>query len=413
MALTSAERAQNVFTLLHTQWQWAQMANTLAAGQYPQYALNEQFEFALESTAAYTDGLRIWVTNLDISVDLGTTANAAVLLNRGGVETLLGKIEVKLGNGIYKVRAAALPFLKQSMSRRGDGSRFPGNFQQGATPAYSHYLSGSTNGTTTSLAFQTSAGDNIYDFYVDIPLAMLEKVGDSDGIAPTLSQAAMSVAFTTPNNLAGSDALRFPFTTQNGATVTLGTTTTSAVSCWMHIAKLRSVFSTAGLPPFVIGPGFRFEEITHTFQESTGFHTFQGKSGFKTLVKSFVIINNPGELAGEFSNAPQNLQTLTLKYDKTDTVFEQDKATNPKGSNVALRNVMVDQRNVIGDQAPGLYVLDWSRGTNADYPNSQGYLDLETFSNAGVETEYAVTPATNAQVVMFNVYLDESLYVAQ
>ena len=395
---------ENDFTLLHTLFEWTQMANTLSAGSGPAYAFSENYEFSLENSTGYMDKIRLWIQDLDVNV-----ATAAASLNRGGFAALLGLLTVKLGNHIYRVKSASLDLLAQTFSREGNGPRNPGNFQQGSVFAYSDLLSGSVNGTTSSATYQTAVGDNIWQGYLDIPLSMLEMVGNSTGIAPTLSNAAMSVAFTTPASFQSSDAYEAPIQSGGTAVVTLGTAKTSKITAWAHIAKLRNVFSLQAMPAFVVGSGFRFEEVTKSFVEAPSFYPFQGKSGRNTLVKTICIIDNPGELAGEFSNANANLLDFTLMYDESDEAASNSAKNNP----TSIYNWLVDQRQGIGDQPPGMFVFDWSRGTNANYPNSYGYLDLTTFRNAGLQIQYNAAPATSAQVRFLNVYLDDKLYVAQ
>lgn len=395
---------QNDFTLLHTLFDWVQLGNALSSANKPTYALQSNYKFTLPNSSGYIDRFRIWIQDLDINV-----ATAAASLNRGGFAALLGLLEVKLGNHIYRVKSTAVDLLAQTFSRQGRNPRYSGAHQGGATPAYSYLLSGSANGSTSSESFQTALGDNIWNGYLEIPMAMLEMVGDSEGIAPTLSQAPFEVSWTTPASLQSADAYEAPIQSGGTAVVTLGTTTTSAISVWAHMAKLRTVFSNQALPAFVVGSGFRFEEVSVPFLQSPSFYTFQGQSGFNTLVKSIAVIDNPGELAGEFSNAPTNLLQWDLMYDRDNDAYTSSAKNNP----TSVYNWLVDQRRAIGDQPPGVFVFDWSRGTNADYPNSHGYLDLTTFRNAGVYATYNVAPASTATIKFLNVYLDDKLYTAQ
>lgn len=413
---------QNSMNLLQSRYEWAQMGNNLGTGSYVTYALNTNFSFSLSNTSSFIRRIRIWLHGIDINV---ATADMDGL-NRGGIMTLLGKsLEVTLGGHVYRISAFGLGLLRQTFSRHGHGPWYAGAYADNGYSSgydYTPSLSGSKLATAVSTGFSYNIGDNLWQAYIDIDLALLRMVGDADGMAPTLSQSSLTVKFTTPSALSGSDATLYPLQSGGTGVATLGTAGPNSgpglVSVWAEVPNLRVPFATDALPPFQVGPGFRVEEVDVAFVADRTFYKFQGDSANKTLVKSIIVINNPGELAGEFSNAAVNLTKFNLQYDSQKVLELHNSNTDPTNYNTfsvdaQLKNLMVDQRQAIGDQPNGVYVIDFSRGTNADYPNSEGYLDLETFQNAGVEMEYGGTIESGAQVKMFNVYLDESLYTAQ
>ena len=391
-------RAINQAVLLTSQKEWVQLANSLGSAASPNYALNTLFRFTLANTSAYLDKIRIWLHS--VKVDNGSTTTAGAL-NRNGFYTLIGSLIVRLGNHVYRVPGGALPLLFQTFRRRGDLASFRGN------QSYSNYDTDLFD-APSSVAVSSNSS---YTGYIDIPMAMLAMVGDPDGIMPTLSNAGVQVEFTTPSSFQGADAMVYPFGT--AGTLTLDSTP-GTIDVWAHVYKQITVTNTGALPPFTVGPAFVYESVPLPFYQAQTFYPFQGQQSNLILVKSIAVIDSPGDVTGEYSSA-SDLLKMDLMYDATTPVFESGNAQNPLISSTdgGLMNQLVDQGQAIGDQPSGVYVFDFGRGTNADYPNSQAYLDLEKFSRAGLRITYGTAPATGAQLYLLNVYLRPNFYEAQ
>lgn len=391
-------RAINQAVLLTSQKEWVQLANSLGSAASPNYALNTLFRFTLANTSAYLDKIRIWLHS--VKVDNGSTTTAGAL-NRNGFYTLIGSLIVRLGNHVYRVPGGALPLLFQTFRRRGDLASFRGN------QSYSNYDTDLFDAPYSVAA----SGNSSYTGYIDIPMAMLAMVGDPDGIMPTLSNAGVQVEFTTPSSFQGADAMVYPFGT--AGTLTLDSTP-GTIDVWAHVYKQITVTNTGALPPFTVGPAFVYESVPLPFYQAQTFYPFQGQQSNLILVKSIAVIDSPGDVTGEYSSA-SDLLKMDLMYDATTPVFESGNAQNPliNSTDGGLMNQLVDQGQAIGDQPSGVYVFDFGRGTNADYPNSQAYLNLEKFSRAGLRITYGTAPATGAQLYLLNVYLRPNFYEAQ
>jgi len=401
--------AHNQAVLTNTQWKWVRFGTTAGTNE-PAFALGQSYEFVLTNTSAFLDKLRVWFLNVPIEVTLSTQSGSAAGENAGTIWAALGTIQVKLGQHVYQLRAGLIPLVLSTFQKRGYRWYDPGQ----RSYAYSPALYGSVNGSTSTNGVSTAAGTNVFTGYLDIPLAALEMVRDPDGVMPTLSNAGVSVAFTTVNQLAGTDALRYPFYAVNGATVTLGQNaqgTTGSIVVMGHVATYKTVFQTEALPSFIAGVGYQLIENAQSLDTTTDFFaTFQGQSTNVKLVKSLVVVNNPGQLTGQFSD-PTTITKLDLMYDKENYVTENGERNNPPGQ--PILNFMADQRELYGDLPPGVFVFDWSAGTDPEYPNNYGYLDLTLFKNAGILLSSSVSAwEPGAQVVFANMYLNPTLYTA-
>lgn len=385
-------RMQNQLVLDSTQWQWTKLANSLGSSNAPNYATDTLYKFTLANTSAYIKALRVWLGSIVIT----NSATVASPVNRNGIYQLLGSFQVRLGNNIYRLPASAIPLIIQTMNRDGRTPDYRG--QQ----SYSY----STNlfDAPTSVAASTTT---TFKGYLDIPLALLAPVKDPDGIAPTLSNTGMEVEFTTPSSLTGADPFLAPFGTGGTLSVTSGT-----VEVHAQVARQITVSDSGPLPGFVVGPAFVFEDVPQAFVEAETFYPFQGQQANLILLKTIAVIDSPGELAQEFSN-PTNIARLDLMYDADTPVYEDSAAQEPQPAFAYPANFLVDSGQAIGDQPPGVYVYDWSRGTNANYPNSMWYWNLEKFSRGGLRIRYNVAPQTGAQIHFINVYLRPKFYQAK
>ena len=417
-----ARIAQNRYNLLHGQTQWAQLGNALGTTPNPQYALNTNFKFQLNNTQGYLRKFRLLFSGLDVNV---ATA-AATGLTRGGLLAFLGSLTVKLGANIYNFEnAPLLDILGHTFSRDGHSMWFNGwNLDSGVSYGYAPALAGSVNGSTYDAGtYQVAVGDNLYNFWIDIPMTLLAMVGESDGIAPTLSNSSMSVEFHTPSALSATygsaDHLAFPINPSATSVVTLGNTGKGYVRCYAQLDLLRTVFSSEALPPYEVGSGFRFEQNTVDLLKGNNYYTFQGDAGNEVLLKTVMIVNDPGSLAGEFSNLTANAIKMDLKYDSQNPIVEHNEDTDPGSDGYFgtqepyLKNFFIDQRQKFGDQPNGIAIFDWSAGTNANYPNSYGYLNIKKFNKAGIQLNYNATPNAGATITFANIYLDPKLYTAQ
>lgn len=390
-------RAQNQAVLAATEWVPVQFANSLGSGAYPAYASNTRYVFTLANTSGFLRSIRIWLQNVTFA---NSSTTAAGTLNRNGFYQLLGSLIVRLGNKLYSVPGGALPLLWQTYSGRGDLASFRGNQSYG----YSSNLFSAGSSVAAS-------GSTAYTGYIDIPLAALKMVYDPDGIGPTLANTGMQVEFTTPATLQGTDPFQNPFGT--AGVLALSSTAPGTISVWGSMARQVTVSSNGALPPFVVGSAFVYEDVPQQFLQASTFYTFQGQESALILVKSIVVIDSPGELAGEYSD-PKNLATMDLMYDATTSVYDSGDAQNPywNGTVGGLSNWMVNQGRAIGDQPPGVYVFDFGRGTDPEYPNSNRYFNLEQFTKAGLQIKYGVAPATGAQIHFLNQYLVPDFYKA-
>lgn len=392
-------RAKNQAVLATTQWQWAQMANSLSGGgASAAFALGSNFQFNLANTSGYLRRIRIWFQDVTITNSNGSTAGK---LNRNGFYQLLGSLTVSLGNNIYRVPGGAMALLWQTYSRFGNLASYRGNQSYGYSPDLF-----SANATVAA------SGSTAYTGYIEIPFAALDCVYDPDGMAPTLANTGMQVAFTTPATgaLQGADCLISPFGT--AGTLALSGSTPGTITIWAEMARQVSVASNGSLNPFVVGTAFVFEDVPQVFQTGPSFYTFQGQDSALILVKSIVVIDSPGELVNEYSD-PSNLIRMDLMYDQQSPVFLNQASTTPFfGASGGLANWMVDSGQAIGDQPPGVYVFDFGRGTDADYPNSSVYMNLEQFSKAGLTIQYAVAPQTASNIHFLNQYLVPNFYKA-
>lgn len=398
----------NQTVLENTLWKWA-IFGTSGGTSYPSFALNTAYEFELLHSSAYMDKIRIWLLDVPIEVTTTTESGSAINLNMAGLWAILGTLQVKLGQHVYQIRAGMIPLILSTFQKKGEPYNYPGI----NTYSYSSRLFGSVNGSTSSTSVQTASGTNTITGYLDIPMVLLEMVKDPDGIMPTLSNAGVVVNFTTVSSLTGTDALRYPFYSVAGATASVGTNSsggTGTVVVMGHLATFKTVTSTASLPVFNAGVGYQIIENSQTIDTQTDFFsTFQGQSTNVKLVKSILIVNNPGEVAGQFGD-PTNIQKLDLMYDEQNVAQESGFRNNPDGT--FIRNFLVDQRQRFGDLPPNMFVFDWSAGTDAEYPNSYGYLDLSLFKNAGTMITRSNAWQSGAQVIYGNVYLNPTLYIA-
>lgn len=386
--------AENQLILEQTQWQWAQFANSLSSGNNATYALNTVFRFNLANTSGYLRGIRIRIAGNEFSNSNSTTAGA---LNRNGFYQMLGSLVVRLGNAIYRVPGGAMALLWQTYS---SGGRLPDY-----RGAQSYAFSSSLSDIPTSVA---ASGNATWTSYVDIPFAVLQAVKNPEGIAPTLANTGMEVEFTTPSTLQGDDPFLNPFTSAG----TLSLTTGGTISVWGLLARQVTVASNQALSPFIVGPAYVFEDVPQTFVQGPAFYPFQGQESALILVKSIVVLDSPGELSGEYSD-PQNLARMDLMYDANTPVYENSNSQNPYyATNGGLTNWLIDSGQAIGDQPPGVYVFDFGRGTDAAFPNSSVYFNLEQFTKAGLRIHYAVAPKAGAQIHFLNQYVVPNFFKA-
>ena len=383
-----------------TLWKWS-VFGTTAGTSFPAFALNTSYTFQLLNSSGYLDALRIWLIN--VPVEVGTAGSIG--LNQGSIWALLGSLQVRLGQYVYQIRAGFIPLVLSTFRKYGQPYNYPGL----STYPYSSGLFGSVNGSSVSTSIQTAAGTNTITGYLEIPMVWLESVKDPDGIMPTLSNAGVTVMFTTGQALAGADAATFPFYVATaGGTATLGTGGTVLVEG--HMATFKTVYETEALPPFTAGVGYQLIENTVNLDTSTDFFaTFQGQSTNVKLVKSIVVVNDIGAVAGQFGD-PTQIQRLELWYDSQTRATENEQMNNPPNS--FIMNFMVDQRKKFGDLPPNVFVFDWSAGTDPEYPNSYGYLDLTLFKNAGIMISRNGSWQTGAQLTFCNLYLNPTLYKA-
>lgn len=409
----AAAFAHNAAVLDQTLWKWIPFGTTAGTSQ-PAFALNQSYSFGLSKTSTYLDKIRIFLANVPITVTEGTGTSPAALLTSGGLWSVLGTLHVALGRDVYRVRAGLLPLLLSTFQKFGRTYHYPGMFSY----PYSSLLYGSTNGSTTSTDILTGAGTNVVSGYLDVPMTLLEAVKDPDGIMPTLSEAGVSVTFTTQPTLtpptgAVADALSYPFVTTGGTTVALGTNAsgnTGSIFVMAHAALFKTVTSTAALPPFEAGVGFQVLEQTQTPDTPTNFFaTFQGQSSNVKLVKSVLVLNNPGEVTAAFGD-PTQITTLDLMYDASEEAVPDSSTNNPPDSFVMNR--LIDQRARYGDLPANVFVFDFASGTDAEYPNDYNFLDLSLFKNAGVRINRKNAWQAGAQAVFCNMYLNPTLYNA-
>ena len=390
-------QAQNQQILASTQWQWARFANSLTSSNSPAYALGTLYRFNLANTSGFLRGIRIWLEGVTFANSSTTAAGA---LNRNGFAQLLGSLEVKLGNAIYRVQGGLIPLLWQTYSSRGDPMMYRGS------QFYDYSLD--LSDTPTSIA---ASGTGAYTGYVDIPFAVLEKVYDPTGMAPTLANTGMEVEFTTPGTLQGADCLISPFGA--AGTLALSGTAPGTISVYGSMARQVSVVANGSLPPFVVSSAFVYQDVPQAFvSQESSFYPFQGQDSALILVKSIVVIDNPGDITGEYSD-PAKIVRMDLMYDAQTPVYQSTNAQNPFfGASGGLSNWMVDQGKAIGDQPPGVYVFDFGRGTDAFYPNSNKYFNLEQFTKGGIQLEYSQAPNAGARIHFCNQYLVPDFYKA-
>lgn len=392
--------AQNSAIMLLSEYKWIQFANDLASTTKPSYATNTPYSFTLANTTGYLDAIRIFIQNLKIDNSNTTTAGS---LNIHGFHQLLGSLTVSLGNKVYSLQAGAIPLIESTFSRDGKPSGYPGL----TTQTYSTVL-------YDAPASIPASGSATYTGYINIPLALLRMVGDPDGIAPTLSNTGFTVQFVTPTNLQGSDPLQSPFGT--AGTLAVDGTDNGVITVWGHMLRQNTVMDSLPLPPPVVGAGFYIQEVTAELLQGPSFYPFQGQQAEMALVKSVAVIDNPGDVSSSvgYSN-PANVLAIDLMYDQATEVTKYGPVENPyfTGGPGGLSNFLVDQRERYGDLPPGVYVFDWSAGTNASYPNRYKYANLNQFSRMGLRVSLAAAPAAGASLRYYNIYLKENLYVAQ
>lgn len=388
----------NASILQDSERKWLQLTSN-QGGTSPNFALSETFSFYLQNTSAYIDMFRVWLKDVQL---VYTPSTGSIVANRGGIWSILGNLRIALGNHVYKVRAAAIPLLLSTIMKHGWRWHDPGN----ETYNYSYELYGSDNGGTISQDVQYTSGTNVFTGYLDIPVAFLQMVKDADGIMPTLSNSGVSVEFTSVAALSGTDAYRYPANVTAPATLTLGT---GVVEVFARVLTQTTVFTTTPLAAPIAGPAFVYEENPYNLQSTAPtFYTFQGQSAESKLVKAIIIVNNPGEVAGEFSTATA-VSELDLYYDASKEVWRSSTAENP----FSVANFLADQRAKYGDLPPGVFVFDWSAGTDPEYPNNHGYLDLNIYKNAGFRLTYGNAIQTGAQVIVLPLFLNPTLYEAQ
>ena len=400
---------KNEALMKHTNWEW-QLFSSKAGGYGATIALNTPYTFYFENATFYTKGLRLKVNNMKVDFATTTASGSAVGVNAGGLLAFLGTLRVKLGNDIYRVRASAIPLLVQTFMKNGFGYPFRGN----TTRSYSYQLSGSSQGSSTSSnAVITSAGTTTINWYVDIPLAMLQSVYDPDGIAPTLSRAGLEVSFTTGNSLTGDDATLYPFYSTSGGTATLASSSPGTFSVSMLTATQNEVMSNKALPPFEVSSGFVVEENVYPLTATQRqFFTFQGQASNLWLTKSIVVINNPGQVAGAYSQNA-DLSYLALRYNKSKDIVVWNSENMSPGSPVPLDMFFIDQGEMYGDLPDGVLVFDWMAGTDPEYPNRHGYFDIGALRDAGIAFSTNATLKTGAEICFYNIYLVPDLYVVQ
>ena len=402
---------RNQAILKRTNWQWESFA-AQGGGTTAPIALQTSYKFVLLNETFYMTKLRLFFINFQFTVTESTTSGSAIGVNAFGIYALLGTFRVQLGNDIYRIRAGAIPLILQTFMTNGHGYPYRGD----TTRSYSYNLNGSSQGATTAAnSIITTGGTTTVNTYMDVPFAFLEKVYDPEGIVPSLSRAGVMVSFTTTESLTGADASAYPFYSAEGATIAL-TDTPGSFAVEAYTATQNEVMSNRALAPFDVSSGFVIEEniypLTATQRQ---FFTFQGQSSNLWLVKTLMVINNPGEVTGGLSKA-ENLTYMALRYNKSKDIVVWDAENSPPGHPVPLANKLIDQGEMYGDLNSGVYVFDWASGTDPAYPNRHGYFDLGALRDGGISFSYTPTSGTlspEAEVQFYNMYLVPDLFAVQ
>lgn len=406
---------RNQAIMKRTNWQW-ETFSTQGGGTVSPIALSQPYKFTLLNETFYIKKLRMHWINFQYTVTTSTASGSAVGVNAFGLSAFLNVLRVQLGNDIYRIRAGAIPILLQTFGKYGLGYPFRGINSQ----AYSYMLSGSSQGTTTANnSLITAAGSTTANWYLDIPFAYLEKVYDPEGIVPSLSRAGVQVSFTTMESLAGDDATAYPFYEANGATISLGDANGNNPGYFAVealTATQNEVMSNKALAPFEVSSGFVIEENIYPLTaKNRQFFTFQGQASNLWLVKSIMVINNPGEVAGEAANNA-NLTYMALRYNKSKDIVVWDSENSPQNAPIPLTELFIDQGETYGDLPPGVVVFDWASGTDPEYPNRHGYFDLGALRDGGVSLSYNPSSGTlspDAEVQFYNMYLVPDLFTVQ
>lgn len=429
MATQSAAQAQQMLAeeqvnnlIIETSLkQYARMECISTPGQTWTYALDTPgVTFQLKSASRSIDHLLVWFNQIPISVTVGTAAGA-VKTQGHALAALLGQLEVRLGNTIYGVRASLIPIIARTFESYGTTAHYAGRRAETAGWSYSDALYGSVNGSTTTDDLQTGTGTNTWSGFLKIPMAWLIPINDSLGVSPSLSGSPLTLMFSTPSALAGSDPAVYPvYATGTGAASLGGSTGKIEVFCHF-LTGLTPSGSSPTTPDGIVGtPTFgagieireRVVDLPNGVALEDYFQKFQEGTGQKELLKSIWILDNPGEVAGQFAKN-ENFTRADLMYDSESVAVEYSKINNPSSFGWIV-NKFYEQRQMYGDLEPGVLVYDFLSGTDPRYPNNfKAHFNLLQKPDAGVRISYTGTMQTGAKLRIVNLYGRTNLYTAQ
>jgi hypothetical protein len=377
--------------------------------------------FQLKDADRSVLGMRVFFNQVPLAYTPGTGGGG---LNVEPLLALLQNLEVTLGNVIYQIPPAMIPIIMRTFAKFGRSYHTAGALAQQKNFNYSQLLYGTNNDGTTSRELSLTSGTNVWSGWCDIPMAWLQPINDALGVAPTLSGSPLTLKFATPQVLAGSDALIYPVYTTGDATVTLGTNAgggTGTIEVFAYtLVGLTPAGSTPETPLGIVGQpafssGIEIRQRTIELNPGTSledyFVKFQSGTAQKEILKSIVILDNPGEVNGQLA-VNENFTRADLMWDADSVAVGWNKANNPQSMGW-IANKFIEQREMYGDLEPGILVYDFLSGTDPEYPNNfTAHLNLSQKPDAGVMLSYAGTINTGAVIRIVNMYGRQNLYTA-
>ena len=388
--------------------QWLRMQCVSTPGPTWTYALNSPgVEFQLKSANRSVLAIRIKLTDIPLTVTPGT---GTVGMNPYALAGLLGSLKVQLGNIIYQFPASLIPLMLRTFQAYGTEYWYAGRVATADAYDYTPKLYG-----TISAATGTWTG------WIDLPMAWLLPTNDSLGVSPTMSGSPLSLIFDTPQTLAGTDPVLFPFYTTGAGAVTLTGATGVVEAFVLTMTGISPAGSSSATPNGVVGTpafgsGIEIRERSIVLQTgeslSDYFVRFQEGTGQKELLKSIIILDNPGQVNGEYS-VNTDFTKVDLMFDADQPAVEYNSKNNSQKA-AFVDNFFIDQRKMYGDLPGGVLVFDFLSGTDPRFPNNyHAHFNLSQKPDAGVLLSYTGSMNSGARVRVLNMYGRTNLYTAQ
>ncbi len=387
--------------------EWTRLQCVSTPGPTWTYATgSDNVVFQLKSADRSVLKFRIRFTNIGVTYTAGTGGGG---LNPFPLMGLLSKFEVSLGNTVYKVNPQLFALILTTFATH--GRRYYDVGTAGTAAGY----------TYSSDLYEFTLSGSTINGWVDVPMAWLVAVGDATGIAPTLSSSPLTVTFSTPSTLSNTDPLKAPVYVTGDATYDLTSGQSGTVDIYAQTTTgLSPVGNTPNTPDSVVGTpiygaGIMItERVLYPNTAATledYFVAFQEGSAEKDLLKAIVVLDNPGEVVGQYAEN-REITRADLMFDSRQVAVSINNSNNTKGLGW-IDNFFTDQRLKYGDLPPGVLVYDFLAGTDPAYPNDLvGAFNLAQKPSAGVTLSYTGTLKAGASIHVVGMFGRANLYTA-